>query len=126
MFYYWFHKDHLPFHPIHITPCPLFLFTSHHNIITQPYIHSFYIIDFPAHISSHFLQAIVYLISFSTVHRIYIYHIWLHSYHILMLLPTFSHICFWKVMTYNHRQDIYRLFHVLAPFPFTATESEQH
>ena len=99
-------------------------FVSHHDIITQPQLHFCYIIKFSYHISTYFLQAIVFLIHFhqTIVHLIYIsYHSPSHSdlpylvklishcYSTLLSLPPFSQsrleinnlgVCLGKVLIY--------------------------
>ena len=110
VFCYWPHNT--PLHFIHITPCPLCLFTSHHDIITQPHPYCCYIINFTVYISSHFLQTIAHLIHLlqTIVHPIHcFYHSPSHSHlpylvaliahgHLtLFSLPPFSHSRLWKL-----------------------------
>ena len=82
LFCFWFYKLHLPLHPIHIiqyAPCS---FTSHHDITTQSHLHSCYIINFTASISSHFLQTIFHVTDFlqTIIHLIhFLYHSPSHS-----------------------------------------------
>ena len=62
---YWPHNTNLPLHPINITPRPPCLFTSHRDIITQPHLYYYYIINFTVHISSPCLQTIAHRIHYS-------------------------------------------------------------